>query len=306
MAYTYLLAGENLELAEAELKGFLKSQKINERPERKGKIAWTQSEPSQLRRLALTHEISKIIEKTEKLETRYKPKTSYKVRTENLTEKQIKTKKIEEKLGKQLSNKSNKVDLEDPEEIIKVYILEDEYIITRQVLDVQRGIFKQRRNQNRPFSSPVSLDPVLARVLINLSEAPAGGKVLDPFCGTGGILIEAGLCGIEVHGADIQEKMVEGTRKNLENYGIISHNIKQSDISKICENFSQDFNAVITDLPYGKSSVEKGDVLEQFISEASDMGDKTVFVYDKEQVKGYKPEFEVYVHKNLTRYLYVL
>jgi tRNA G10 N-methylase Trm11 len=49
MTYTYLLAGENLELAEAELNGFLKSQDIDERVKREGRLAETEAQPSQLR-----------------------------------------------------------------------------------------------------------------------------------------------------------------------------------------------------------------------------------------------------------------
>lgn len=40
-------------------------------------------------------------------------------------------------------------------------------------------------------------------------------KVLDPFCGTGVILQEAGLMGYGVYGTDIDERMVEYSQKNL-------------------------------------------------------------------------------------------
>ena len=59
MTYIYRLAGENLEMAEGELKGFLRSQGISEEPERDGRLAETDSEPEQLKRLALTHEVVK-------------------------------------------------------------------------------------------------------------------------------------------------------------------------------------------------------------------------------------------------------
>jgi len=49
--------------------------------------------------------------------------------------------------------------------------------------------------------------------MVNLSGARR--EVLDPFCGTGGVLIEAGLIGLEVYGFDIQQSMVEGCKEIL-------------------------------------------------------------------------------------------
>ncbi len=306
MTYAYLLAGENLELAEAELKGFLRSQEIDETPETTHRLAFTDNHPGQLKRLALTHEVSEVVNRSEKLETDYRPEGSYAVRVEDLTEGKTNN-DIEKQLGKLLSTENNEVDLDNPEKLIKVYVLEEEYVIAVEKLSIDRGLFEKRKNQNRPFSSPISLDPVLARVLVNLSEVPAGGKVLDPFCGTGGILIEAGLCGIGVYGADMQEEMVKGSRENLEEYGIISHDIRKSDISSVDEVFEQSFDAVLTDLPYGKSSKTEGEPEKEFLQVSSKLcNGKTVFMSDKKGLNGFEPSFEIYVHKNMTRYIYII
>ncbi|MFB6215651.1 MAG: THUMP domain-containing protein, partial [Candidatus Aenigmatarchaeota archaeon] len=96
------------------------------------------------------------------------PKGSFAVRAEDLTGEKD-TKKVEKELGERLSAESNSVDLENPDEVINAYIFEDELIVARRVLKIDRGLYRQRKNQERPFSSPVSLDPVLARVLVNLS-----------------------------------------------------------------------------------------------------------------------------------------
>lgn len=307
MSYTYLLAGENLELAEEELKGFLRAQNIDENPERKQRIAFTESEPSQLKRLALTHEVAKKIARTdpEKPETSYRPEGSFAVRAKDFTERDRKE-EVENLIGEKLSTEDNSVDLESPEEIVKAYIFEDEVIIGKIVLDINRGLFEKRKNQNRPFSSPVSLDPVLARVLVNLSQASAGESVLDPFCGTGGILIEAGLCGVGVLGLDIKEEMVKGARENLEEYGIIAHDIRQEEASKALEIFGDDFSAIITDLPYGKASKKTEKALEDFEKLLKDFEGRKVFMWNEEEFKGYEAEFSIYVHKNLTRYIFIL
>lgn len=299
--YLYRLAGDDMELARAELEGFLRSQNIEEKPEFHGEFALTDAEPSQLKRLALVHDVSEVVGMSPDLETDYRPEGSYAVRAENVD------KELEEQLGEQLGTENNAVDLESPEEIIKIYRIDDRYCMARLVEDIDRGLFEGRKNQERPFSSPISLDPVLARVMVNLSEVPAGGSVLDPFCGTGGILIEAGLCGIQPFGLDIQEGMVEGARENLENYGIIGHDIRQGDISEAENIFDREFDAVIADLPYGQSSKKEGEPAEKFLETMPELTDgKLVFMSDKPSIDDLKPEFEIYVHKNLTRYIYIM
>ena len=74
-----------------------------------------------------------------------------------------------------------------------------------------------RKAAERPFFKPVSLDPRLARLAVNLSSGPlARGTTLDLMTGTGGFLIEAALSGRPSIGLDLDEAMVKGTAKNLE------------------------------------------------------------------------------------------
>lgn len=299
MTYIYRLAGENLDLARAELEGFLKSKKVNEF-DHDGKLSRTSDHPLQLRRLALTHEVGEEIDPDE-----VKINGSFAVRTENLTDEKFASKELEEEIGEKLSGLTNEVDLEDPDTVVKVYNTENGLVFSRIVEDIPRGLFEKRANEKRPFSSPISLDPVLARVLVNLSEVPSGEKILDPFCGTGGILIEAGLCGIGVKGLDIQEEMVSGTQENLEEYGVISHDIKEGDVSEADEIF-EDYSAIVTDIPYGKASKQEEDAVEKFLNLIEDFGGKTVFMYNKASLGQYEADFEVYVHKSLTRYIFVI
>lgn len=69
----------------------------------------------------------------------------------------------------------------------------------------------------RPFMKPVSLDPRLARVLVNLlrDRLEAGAAIADPLCGTGGLLIEAALVGVPAVGVDLDPEMVAGARRNV-------------------------------------------------------------------------------------------
>jgi len=310
MSYLYLLAGEDMELAEAELEGFLESQGVTEKPERNQSLAETSAEPRQLKRLALTHEVGRKICEVEKddledFRPASTPEKSFAVRTENLSE-EVDTEKIENVLGEKFSTNENSVDLENPRTVVKAYILEKKIVLGEIVEDINRGLFEKRKNQNRPFSSPVSLDPVLARVLVNLSGVKPGEFILDPFCGTGGILIEAGLCGIGICGSDMSEEMVKGARKNLDEYGVINHDIKKQEVEEALESFNRDFSAVITDLPYGKSSAKTDDAVDRFLNVAENFDGRVVFMWNEEELGGLKADFDIYVHRNLTRYIYIV
>lgn len=302
MTYSYLLAGENLELAEADLEGFLRSQGLKPDIERKDRVAFTRSEPGQLKRLGLTHEVVEVIHRGDLENLDFRPEGSYAVRVENLGGE---VKGLEEDLGERLSTESNEVDLESPEQVIRVYALEEEYVAGRLVEDIDRSLFNERKNQDRPFSSPVSLDPVLARVLVNLSGVKPGEKLLDPFVGTGGILLEAGLCGIDVFGADMQDEMIEGAAENLEEYGVINYDLRKAEFSNIEDVFNEiDFDAIVTDLPYGRASKKENEVVENFMEKAEQLADTVIFMSNSDQLGD--PEFEVYEHNNLTRYIYRL
>lgn len=50
--------------------------------------------------------------------------------------------------------------------------------------------------------------PRMARTLVNLSLCGTGATLLDPFCGTGGILIEAEMLGIHTLGSDFDPLMI--------------------------------------------------------------------------------------------------
>lgn len=74
-----------------------------------------------------------------------------------------------------------------------------------------------RKAAERPFFKPVSLDPRLARLAVNLASGPIHkGTTVDLMTGTGGFLIEAALSGRSSVGLDLDEMMVEGAKENLE------------------------------------------------------------------------------------------
>ncbi len=185
----------------------------------------------------------------------------------------------------------------------------------------QRQAFKSRKVQNRPFFSPISLEPVWARALLNLLALPQGSSVYDPFCGTGGLLIEAGLLGYEVIGSDIDSAMVEGTKQNLEHFGIRDFHIFPSDVGAAGEELGKQSlrpGAIVSDFPYGRASslmkedrkglyrraftaiagiLEPGSRAHLIIPETSDLE------LAEESGLRLMDRFEIYIHRSLTRHL---
>jgi tRNA G10 N-methylase Trm11 len=74
------------------------------------------------------------------------------------------------------------------------------------------------RDEERPAVDSRSgmLPPKLARMMINLSGVSMDGTVLDPYCGSGTVLMEAMHIGIKhILGSDISEKAVKDTNTNV-------------------------------------------------------------------------------------------
>lgn len=84
-------------------------------------------------------------------------------------------------------------------------------------IDVQDIDAYAKRDREKPVRDPLvgMLPPKLAQTLINLANTQPGNNLLDPFCGTGTVLMEAHLIGINAYGSDISPEMVEATRVNL-------------------------------------------------------------------------------------------
>lgn len=181
-----------------------------------------------------------------------------------------------------------------------------------------RKELEQRRAPMRPFFSPVSLHPRFGRYLVNVSMTREGDTVLDPFCGTGGILIEAALMGRKIIGSDASLAMVMGARLNLKYFGFSEAKIMRSSISEL--KLNEKVAGIVTDMPYGRNSSLHGDDIGKLYSESfsafhnllKDKGYCAVIVGNSSLLDLSKELFElisvipVPQHKTLTRYFTVM
>lgn len=141
-----------------------------------------------------------------------------------------------------------KVDLENPKTSINLFVAKKAYCCL--LVHENKENFESRKAHLRPFSHPSSLHPKLSRALVNLTGVKENEALLDPFCGTGGFLIEAGLMGLKPIGYDISRNMANGCIENLRHYKIRNFKVAAKNALAIDEKF----NYVVTDLPYGLNS----------------------------------------------------
>lgn len=181
--------------------------------------------------------------------------------------KDIDSQDVIRKLGGILS-KTNDVNLREPQNEVRI-LMSDRLHVFLGERKVDRDILETRKVGERPFFSPISLHPRYARALINLTGVKKGGTVLDPFCGTGGIVIEAGFMGMKAIASDFDPEMIAGTEENMDYYGLRMFDSEVLDISDIAERFGE-VDAVATDPPYGRSTHTGGEDIESIYRRAMD------------------------------------
>jgi len=175
--------------------------------------------------------------------------------------------KVSKAIWKSVDNP--KVKLDDSK--TEIYVFFDKVFILRQKISTEA---LKRKNQNRPIKNPVSLSPLLAMAMVNLTK---GNTLYDPFCGTGGILIEAAILGKKIIGSDISYQMVKGSEINneyisfLENYSVFDR--------KFAEINNQMQTAILTENHsmleeskkiYSATEIEMNAFIKRYISEHPD------------------------------------
>jgi tRNA G10 N-methylase Trm11 len=128
----------------------------------------------------------------------------------------------------------------------------------------------------KPYRTSNSLPSRLARALVNLVSPPAR-SILDPLCGTGSILLEAQALGLTAYGIDWNPKMVFMSRRNLEHFGYT--------VEVMCGNAldcQRTADAIVTDLPYGRSLKMDREKLLPIIQQAKRLAPQAVYLAEQD------------------------
>lgn len=138
--------------------------------------------------------------------------------------------------------------------------------VGEEIAAIDRRAFDARRMPRLPFRRPVSLPPRLGRALVNLARVRAGDRVIDPFLGTGALLIEAALIGARVSGVDRDATMVRGAMRNFAHLGLRLERAEVADAQFAAGAEPSSVDAVVTDPPYGRSSGSGGEEIDRLLT----------------------------------------
>jgi len=198
-----------------------------------------------------------------------------------------------------------KVELENPETLIEVIILYNKAFICKQVWKSDAH-FESRKAHHKPELHPTAMHPRMARGLVNILNSAKNDLIIDPFCGAGGILMEASLMNIKSYGYDIDDAQLRRAKINMK--GLKSFQLEKKDATKI-----KNIKNVVTDLPYGKSSKKTSQINNLYSNFIKNITGRAVVVfpdfsdYKKILKSNLNKKLQVkkiinhYVHKSLTR-----
>jgi tRNA (guanine10-N2)-dimethyltransferase len=223
---------------------------------------------------------------------------------------------LERKLGEKILEKVTKtrVNLTKPKITLFGVLTDGRFIFGLKIAEVLTKPFSERRPQKRPVFHPTAMHAKLARAIVNLAQPKVGDLILDPFCGTAGILVEAGLIGCRIIGFDAKSHMLRGGLKNLLHFGIEPEGMLVADaryppVSKV--------DCIVTDPPYGRSASTLGmstrRIVEDFLAAVGDVlpkgsricmaSPKSIRIDEAGEEAGFQhiESHFVYVHGTLTR-----
>jgi tRNA (guanine10-N2)-dimethyltransferase len=223
---------------------------------------------------------------------------------------------LEGRLGKHIlqNTSKTKVNLKTPDKTFIGILTNEKLVFGVKLAEIAPKPFVERRPRKKPFFHPSAMPSKLARGMVNLAHAKTGELLLDPFCGTGSIMIEAAFVGCRVLGFDAQRRMTRGCRKNLKHFSVDAEGLVMTDarappITKV--------DCIVTDPPYGRSATTMKSttrrIVEAVLSAAQDMlrmgqriciaSPKTLDIARIGAQLGYKhlESHFAYVHRTLTR-----
>ena len=257
-----------------------------------------------------------------------KPEQSFAIRANRVGEHDFTSMDIAREAGQAVIDKYKelfgirlKVNLDEPDVIIRCDLVDDDFVVG---VDTTGDEALHKRNY-RIYQHPAPLNPTIASCLIRLSRWNHSYSLLDPMCGSGTILIEAGLkaknvpickfrkdfaykklfsfpeleweeidVDLKLYGIEKFRKHVEGAKRIAEHVGIDVKYI-QGDARKL-DSYFDSIDYIITNPPYGLRVARKGvieDLYSKFLESASKILRKRLVMItaEKKIARKYAEEF---------------
>ncbi len=193
---------------------------------------------------------------------------------------------------------------------------ENDFILTKKIYENDKN-YLRRMPKLRPVVMPYTLKSDIARASVNLLGIK-DGKILDPFCGLGGILLEAYEMGFEIIGNDISWNNLKYFKQNFDYF------YPDAKYTRILANSKTQFlktnsvDGIVCDIPYGRSCRKIGENLyEEFLKSAKQYlkpNKRLVIIYaDFVEFKNLAlkyfdeiKEINQYINKSMTRHILIL
>ncbi|MCY0859260.1 MAG: TRM11 family methyltransferase [Sulfolobaceae archaeon] len=172
------------------------------------------------------------------------------------------------------------------------------------------------KHSEKPFRQSGTMDSRTSRLLVNLARPKR--IVLDPFVGTGSILIEARWLGYECIGGDLDRRMLQKAQSNLRYFGYDCMLINSSAFNIPLRGI----DSIATDPPYGRSCTTFGAELKDlyynfFISAVEVLKNNSYLVFATSSDLDFRDMLKsvgfknmrihfIYLHKSLSRAIYVV
>ncbi|KDD76297.1 hypothetical protein H632_c279p2 [Helicosporidium sp. ATCC 50920] len=143
--------------------------------------------------------------------------------------------------------------------------MDAQYYFGREVGTTDRSVISKYDLRYRRYLGPTSMDTEMAFIMCNIGKVAKNRLVLDPFVGTGSILIAAAHAGALTLGTDIDMRVIKLGKKdskgravnlytNFADYGLQSPvGLLRSDAHRppFRSDLAEIFDAVVCDPPYG-------------------------------------------------------
>ena len=199
---------------------------------------------------------------------------SFAVRSERLggVNKDLRRDHLERSIGGLLKEKAPelRVRLKEPDLTFLCVLYDNSFFFGLTRHAKPSGPISRRRPRKRPVFHPSTMPPKIARCMVNLSRARPGEFFADPFCGVGGIVIEATMIGCQVLAVDASTRMLRGLRRNVSHFDLQSAGTIMGDARCLP---LHGLNSIATDPPYGRGSSTRGvkvnDLIREFLLGAS-------------------------------------
>jgi len=215
------------------------------------------------------------------------------------------------------------VDLNNPNTLFDLYHFENKFYLTLNKW-INSEEYTERYPHKRKVFFPISLKPKLARALVNIGSTNKKLTTIDPFCGTGGILVEACLMDIKTKGNDIDERMISASEQNITELCKKDVELKEGDALEYIKKIKLKNYCIVTDPPYSKNTKKVTDAKQFYINllhALDNCNAKRIVIMlpefsDKRidcskiisKINNYKVSLitRMYVHKSLNRLIYLL